>query len=89
MISFNEFKMGEYSEMNEAEMSKMEQTKLDLSKKFSEISAIKKAKKPGDVNSEIESLNKQSVVHLQISNLLKTLAAEIRANPDAGNTNIY
>jgi hypothetical protein len=45
MISFNEFKMGGYSEMNEAEISKMEQTKLDLSKKFSEISAIKKAKK--------------------------------------------
>ena len=64
MLSFYEF-------MNEedSEKTKVQQIKLDLAKKFDEISTAKGEKKPGDFDSEIKSIDKQSAIYLQISNI--------------------
>lgn len=85
MLSFNEFKLAEASEN-----TKIQEIKTEISKKFDEISEIKKAKKEGDVNSEIESINKQAAAYLQISNLMKSLSTEMKNDATkGGSTNIY
>jgi hypothetical protein len=85
MLSFNEFRLSEASENTKAQ-----EIKLEIAKKFDEISEIKKSKKEGDVNSEVDGLNKQAAAYLQISNLMKSLSAEIKASAaKGGSTNIY
>lgn len=85
MLSFNEFKLSEASEN-----TKVQDLKLEISKKFDEISEIKKSKKEGDINSETDSLNKQAAAYLEISSLMKSLSAEIKSSAaKGGSTNIY
>jgi hypothetical protein len=74
MLNFKEFLI------NEADSPKTAAQKLktQISEKFDAISEAKKSKKPGDVNSEIESINKQSALYAEISTLMKSLAAEIK-----------
>ena len=85
MLSFNEFRLTEASDKTKAQ-----EIKLQISKKFDEISDAKKAKKEGDPNSEAESLTKQAAAYSEISNLMKSLSAEVKANAAKGDsTNIY
>jgi len=85
MLSFNEFRLSEASENTKAQ-----EIKLEIAKKFDEISEIKKSKKEGDVNSEVDALNKQAAAYLQISALMKSLSTEIKASAaKGGSTNIY
>lgn len=85
MLSFYEF-------MNEedSDKTKVQQIKLDLAKKFDEISVAKGEKKPGDMQSEIKSIDKQAAIYLQISNMMKLLSAEMKkAGTQKSSTNIY
>lgn len=85
MLSFYEF-------VNEEDSgkTKVQQIKLDLAKKFDEISAAKAEKKPGDVDSEIKSIDKQAAIYMQISNMMKTLSVEMKkAGAQKTSTNIY
>ena len=85
MLSFGEFRLTEASNNTKAQ-----EIKLQISKKFDEISDAKKTKKSGDPNSEAESIDKQSAAYSEISTLMKSLSAEIKSNAGKGDsTNIY
>ena len=79
--------------LNEAEGSttKIETIRLNIAKEFDLIRAAKAEKKPNDSNSEVDSITKQSVSYGKISDLMKSLAVEIKGG-SAGNkpkTTIY
>lgn len=76
MLSFNEYKLQE----EETKVTTIQKIKTQISEKFDLISAAKKEKKPGDMNSEINSINKQAALYAEISALMKTLSAEIKAS---------
>lgn len=85
MLSFYDFINEE-----DSDKTKVQQIKLDLAKKFDEISAAKSEKKPGDADSEIKSIDKQAAIYIQISNMMKTLSAEMKkAGTQKTSTNIY
>ena len=85
MLSFDEFRLTEASNNTKAQ-----EIKLQISKKFDEISDAKKTKKSGDTNSEAESIDKQAAAYSEISTLMKSLSAEIKSNAGKGDsTNIY
>lgn len=84
MLNFKDFKL------NEAEVkTKIQEIKLEISKKFDAIKEAKSIKKDGDNNSEIESIDKQAALYMEISNLMKTLSAEIKKAPNTESSNIY
>jgi len=85
MLSFYEFINEE-----DSDKTKVQQIKLDLAKKFDEITEAKGEKKPGDSASEIKSIDKQAAIYLQISNMMKLLSAEMKkAGTQKTSTNIY
>ncbi len=85
MLSFYEFINEE-----DSDKTKVQQIKLDLAKKFDEITEAKGEKKPGDPASEIKSIDKQAAIYLQISNMMKLLSAEMKkAGTQKTSTNIY
>ena len=85
MLSFGEFRLTEASNNTKAQ-----EIKLQISKKFDEISDAKKTKKSGDPNSEADSIDKQAAAYSEISTLMKSLSAEIKSNAGKGDsTNIY
>ena len=85
MLSFYDFINEE-----DSEKTKIQQIKLDLTKKFDEIVTAKNEKKQGDTNSEIKSIDKQAALYVEISNMLKLLSAEIKkAGTTKKSTNVY
>jgi len=85
MLSFYDFINEE-----DSEKTKIQQIKLDLTKKFDEIVIAKNEKKQGDTNSEIKSIDKQAALYVEISNMLKLLSAEIKkAGTTKKSTNVY
>lgn len=74
MLNFKQFLINE----EDSAKTGVQKIKTQLSEKFDAISEAKKSKKPGDVNSEIDSINKQSVLYSEISALMKTLATEMK-----------
>ena len=90
MLNYKQFILGEAETSNN---TKAQTIKLELSKKFDEISEAKKLKKEGDSNSEIASIDKQSAIYVEISALMKSLSAELKSNAankaSGGSTNIY
>lgn len=81
MLNFYQFRLHE-AETKETAIQKI---KTQISEKFDLISAAKKEKKPGDLNSEVNSITKQSTLYAEISALMKTLAAEIKASGKSEN----
>jgi hypothetical protein len=77
MITFNSFRLLEA----ESEATKVQQLRLELSQKFDEITDAKALKKEGDPISEGASLDKQSAIYVEISNIMKGLSAEIKKQP--------
>jgi hypothetical protein len=74
MISYKD-----YSKLTEAsDNTKLQEIKLNIAKKFDDITEAKKLKKPGDRNSEILSVDKQAAIYLEISGLMKMLSGEMR-----------
>jgi hypothetical protein len=85
MLSFYDFINEE-----DSEKTKVQKIKLDLAKKFDEISISKGEKKPDDLNSEIKSIDKQAALYMEISNMMKLLSVEIKkAGTTKKSTNIY
>lgn len=85
MLSFYDFINEE-----DSEKTKIQQIKLDLTKKFDEIVTAKNEKKQGDTNSEIKSIDKQAALYVEISNMMKLLSAEIKkAGTTKKSTNVY
>jgi hypothetical protein len=85
MLSFYDFINEE-----DSEKTKVQKIKLDLAKKFDEISIAKGEKKPDDLNSEIKSIDKQAALYMEISNMMKLLSVEIKkAGTTKKSTNIY
>jgi hypothetical protein len=74
MITFNSFRLLE----DESEATRVQQLRLELSQKFDEITDAKALKKEGDPASEGASLDKQSAIYVEISNIMKGLSAEIK-----------
>ena len=58
--------------------TKISKIKVEIAAKFDEITEAKSMKKPGDINTDIQSLDKQSLIYSQISILMKKLSSEIR-----------
>jgi hypothetical protein len=78
MIRFNTFrKLGIFNFINEAESTDtlIKKAEEDLSLKFDSLKEAKALKKPGDIKTKIDSINKQSQIYIEISNGLKTLGA--------------
>jgi hypothetical protein len=78
MIRFNTFKkLGIFNFLNEAESTDtlIRKSEENLSLKFDALKEAKAMKKPGDIKSKIDSINKQSQIYIEISNSLKTLGA--------------
>jgi hypothetical protein len=90
MLNYKQFILVEAETSNN---TKAQTIKLELSKKFDEISEAKKLKKEGDPNSEIASIDKQSAIYIEISALMKSLSTELKSNAankaSGGSTNIY
>ena len=88
MYSFSEFKLIEASDN-----TKLEEIRLEISKNFDAIADAKSFKKDGDVASEIQSVDKQSAIYMTISNLMKSLSAELKTSQNTkqtdGSTNTY
>jgi hypothetical protein len=87
MYSFNDFKL-----IEDSTNTKLEEIRLDISKNFDAIAEAKSLKKEGDINSEIQSVDKQSALYLNISNLMKNLSAELKIKQTSkaeGSANIY
>lgn len=80
MITFEEFRVNEAV----SSTTKLDQLRLDLSKKFDEISDAKTIKKQGDANSEIQSLDKQAALYVEVSNIMKSLSAELKKSTTGG-----
>jgi len=76
MLNFNDFKLQE----EETKVTTIQKTKTQIAEKFDLIGAAKKEKRPGDLNTEVNSIIKQSALYAEISALMKTLAAEIKAS---------
>jgi hypothetical protein len=97
MIRFNTFKkLGIFNFVNEAESTDTLIKKLEeeISLKFDGIKEAKALKKPGDVTTKIDSINKQSQLYVEISNLLKNLGAlyqkkSTEKKSDQGTGDIY
>lgn len=78
MIRFNSFKkLGIFKFINEEESTDtlIKKSEENISSKFDLLKQIKQMKKPGDIKSKIDSINKQAQVYVEISNSLKGLAA--------------
>ena len=78
MLRFNSFKkLGIGNFLNEADSTDtlIKKSEEDLSLKFDALKAAKALKKPGDIKSKIDSINKQSQIYVEISNGLKALGA--------------
>jgi RNA polymerase-binding transcription factor DksA len=86
MFKFKEFLIKE----EDSSRTKVQEIKTTLSQKFDEIKKAKDSKKPGDIASEIASIDKQAGIYQEISVLMKSLSAEIK-KIDAGGSkeNIY
>ena len=88
MLKFKEFMLNE----EDSARTKVQELKTELSQKFDEIKKAKDSKKPGDVASEIASINQQSKIYQEISLLMKTLSTEmgkVTKTPVAPQENIY
>ena len=90
MLNYKQFIL---TEAETSDNTKAQEIKLELSKKFDEISDAKKLKKDGDSASEIASIDKQSAIYVEISALMKSLSTELKSNAankdKGGSTNIY
>lgn len=83
MLNFNEFRLQEA----DTQATAIQKLRTQISEKFDAIEDAKNLKKQGNVNSEVDSINKQAALYAEISNLMKTLAASIKTS---GKTqNIY
>jgi hypothetical protein len=97
MIDFNTFKkLGVFNFLTEAESidTLIKKAEEDLSLKFDSISAAKSSKKPGDIASKIDSINKQAQIYIEISNSLKALSAlyqkkSVEKKQEKGTGDIY
>jgi hypothetical protein len=81
MLSYNDFKVQEA----ETQLTAIQKIKTQISQKFDEIADAKKQKRPGDLNSEVNSITKQAAVYAEISVLMKSLAAEIKTSGKSEN----
>lgn len=81
MLNFKDFKLQEA----ETPLTTIQKLKTQISEKFDAISTAKKEKKPGDMNSEVNSIVKQSALYSEISALMKNLASEIKASGKSEN----
>jgi hypothetical protein len=75
MLKFKEFVLNEAAP---GKGTQLETIKLNLAKSFDDIKTAKMSKKPGDINSEILSINTQAAIYTKISTLLKSLAVELK-----------
>lgn len=78
MFRFNSFrKLGIGKFLNEADSTDtlIKKSEEDLSLKFDAIKDAKGMKKPGDIKSKIDSINKQAQLYIEISNNLKVLSS--------------
>jgi len=97
MIRFNTFKkLGIFNFINEEESTDtlIKKEEENLSLKFDSLKSAKGLKKPGDVKSKIDSINKQSQIYIEISNGLKVLGAlyqkkSTEKKEDQGTGDIY
>jgi hypothetical protein len=97
MIRFNTFKkLGIFNFVNEAESTDtlIKKEEENLSLKFDSLKAAKGLKKPGDIKSKIDSINKQSQIYIEMSNSLKLLGAlylkkSTEKKSDQGTGDIY
>jgi hypothetical protein len=87
MLSYKDFLLQE-AESDQTEVQKL---KTQLSEKFDGIKSAKALKRPGDINSEIVSINKQAAIYTEISTIMKALAGELKTSLAQGQTkeNIY
>jgi hypothetical protein len=81
MLNFEEFRLSEA----ETKLTTIQKIKTQISEKFDAINNAKKTKKPGDMNSEVNSIIAQSTLYSEISAMMKTLAAEIKASGKSEN----
>jgi hypothetical protein len=84
MLNFKDFKMNEIEGKG-----RVQEIKLEITKKFDDIKEAKASKKEGDVNSEVTSIDKQALLYAEISGLMKELSAEIKKLPKDESSNIY
>jgi len=97
MIRFNTFKkLGIFNFINEAESTDtlIKKEEENISFKFDSLKEAKGLKKPGDIKSKIDSINKQSQIYIEISNGLKVLGAlylkkSTEKKADQGTGDIY
>ena len=78
MFRYNTFKkMGITRFLNEAESTDtlIKKAEENISSKFDAIKEAISSKKPGDIPSKIESINKQAQLYTEISTSLKALSA--------------
>jgi hypothetical protein len=78
MLRFESFKkLGIGKFLNEADSTDtlIKKGEEEISTKFDMIKAAKDAKKPGDIASKIDSINKQAQIYLEIANSLKKISA--------------
>jgi conjugal transfer/entry exclusion protein len=74
MLNYKDFLLKEA----DSPKTNVQKIKADLSQKFDSIADAKALKKPGDVNSEIQSITQQATIYQEISNMMKSLAAEMK-----------
>jgi len=74
MLNYKDFLLKEA----DSPKTNVQKIKADLSQKFDSIADAKALKKPGDVNYEIQSITQQATIYQEISNMMKSLAAEMK-----------
>ena len=97
MIRFKTFrKLGIFNFINEAESTEtlIKKAEENLSLKFDSLKEAKALKKPGDIKTKIDSINKQSQIYIEISNQLKALGAlyqkkSTEKKEEPGSSDIY
>lgn len=78
MFRFNSFKklgIGKFLNEEDSTDTLIKKSEENLSLKFDAIKAAKAMKKPGDMKSKIDSINKQAQIYIEISNNLKVLSS--------------
>ena len=72
--------------------TQIEQTKMEISKVHDEIQLAKeeKAKRPNDLNAEIDSIKKQAVAYAKLPTLMTKLSTQLtQKSQQKGSVNIY
>jgi hypothetical protein len=82
MLNFDEFVVNEADSLH----TKIERIKMQISETFDAIKDAKSLKKPGDINSEIDSVTKQSDLYAKIPNLMKSLVGALKEKAAAKGT---